>query len=243
MQLRIWHKVLRFRSLLSCSTPDTLPRTSGSVVPRLNQFETLENRFHANMDQIDHFFAQYPEFDYDRQASSPKEFYRMCDHFGWIRDHNNQYPTERNEAREAFREAMVESFNDRFGTDVNDKKAWEGICHLLKVDPLPNSVKDMKEVRPFPTLCFTADTFKLVKATHVNLSDLLDGGRSGAEVRVFDSEARLAAYTIEEERFFPKEEAYAGGVLRFLLREIIGTYLGHRQRRGRGKYRARGTRR
>lgn len=71
----------------------------------------------------------------------------------------------------------------------------------------------------------------------MNLSDLLDGGRSGAEVQVFDSEASLAAYTVEEGRFFPKEEAYAGGVLRFLLRKITGTYLGHRQRRGRGKHR------
>jgi hypothetical protein len=36
----------------------------------------------------------------------------------------------------------------------------------------------------------------------------------------------LAEYTIEEGRFFPKLEAYAGGVLRYLLREITGEYKG-----------------
>ena len=79
-----------------------------------------------------------------------------------------------------------------------------------------------------------------MKNIHVNLSDLLDGGRSGAEVQTFDSQKELAAYTISEGRFFPKEQAYAGGVLRYLLREILGTYQGHKgeiskRKRGCGK--------
>ena len=47
-------------------------------------------------------------------------------HFSWVKDHNNQYPTERIEAREAFREAMAVSFNGCFGMDVNDEKALHG---------------------------------------------------------------------------------------------------------------------
>lgn len=72
----------------------------------------------------------------------------------------------------------------------------------------------------------------------MNLSDLLDGGRSGAEVEIFDTQEELAAYTISEGRFFPRDEAYAGGVLRYLLREIVGTYQGQRgeaSKRNRGR--------
>ena len=99
------------------------------------------------MDEIDEFFSRHPSFDYNRSASSPKEFYRMCDSFGWVKDAEGHYPPERIEAYEAFTEAMVKSFNHRFGTDVHDEKSWEGICHLLSVDPLPDGVTTMKKVR------------------------------------------------------------------------------------------------
>ncbi|EXJ53495.1 uncharacterized protein A1O5_13271 [Cladophialophora psammophila CBS 110553] len=119
------------------------------------------------MDPIDHFFADYPSFDYNRSASSPQEFYRMCDHFHWVKDRRGDYPQERIDAHEAFRLAMVEAFNHNFGTNVDDKTSWESICYLLRIEPLPEDVAEMK---------------KLVKSTHVNLSDLLDSGRSGAKV-------------------------------------------------------------
>ena len=70
----------------------------------------------------------------------------MCDRFGWTKDNHGFYPQERNEAHEAFRKAMVESFNERFGTDVNDRGAWDAICDLLSIQPLPNSVNKMKQV-------------------------------------------------------------------------------------------------
>jgi len=55
--------------------------------------------------------------------------------------------------------------------------------------------------------------------THVNLVDLVtnDPGRA----RVFESEKQLSAYTRLNERFFPKENAYAGELLRYLLRHIL----------------------
>ena len=189
------------------------------------------------MDSIDDFFAQFPAFDYNRAASSPREFYRMCDFLGWIKDGRGHYPRQRVEAHAALREAMIESFNNRFGTDVNDRKAWEGICDLLGKEPLPETVKDMKEVSISRYhIAVFSDAPKLVKSTHVNLSDLLDAGRSGGKAHIFQTEADLAAYTIREGRFFPKDEAYAGGVLKYLLREIIGKYRGHKGRRkGKGK--------
>ena len=77
--------------------------------------------------------------------------------------------------------------------------------------------------------------------THVNLSDLLDTTRQGTRVYVFASEEELRVYTKESGRIFPKEYAYAGGLLKYLLRQIFGTYHGQRGkkgfRRGRGEKR------
>ena len=76
--------------------------------------------------------------------------------------------------------------------------------------------------------------------THVNLSDLLDTTRQGTRVHVFAAEKDLRVYTQSTGRIFPKEEAYEGGLLKYLLREIYGTYHGKRgkggfSRRGRGR--------
>lgn len=64
--------------------------------------------------------------------------------------------------------------------------------------------------------------------THVNLSDLLDSTRQGTRPHVFGSEEELRVYTKSTGRVFPREEAYAGGLLKYLLREIFGTYHGNR---------------
>ena len=67
---------------------------------------------------------------------------------------------------------------------------------------------------------------------NVNLSDLLDTTRQGTRVHVFASEEELRVYTKKIGRIFPKEEAYAGGLLKYLLREIFGTYYGKRGKNG-----------
>jgi hypothetical protein len=43
---------------------------------------------------------------------------------------------------------------------------------------------------------------------------------------VFDSVEELREYTLGTRKIFPNEEAYAGGLLKFLSREITGKYLG-----------------
>ena len=67
--------------------------------------------------------------------------------------------------------------------------------------------------------------------THVNLCDLLDTTRQRSKVQVFASEHDLREYTKRTGKIFPLEEAYAGGLLKFLLREITGTYRGNRRLR------------
>ncbi|KAB8213266.1 hypothetical protein BDV33DRAFT_210382 [Aspergillus novoparasiticus] len=65
-----------------------------------------------------------------------------------------------------------------------------------------------------------------VVQTYVNLVDLLQSIRAGSPVEAFSTLEDLRAYTIENGRYFPKEEAYEGGLLRFLLREIHNEYKG-----------------
>ena len=56
-----------------------------------------------------------------------------------------------------------------------------------------------------------------MEKTHVNLVDLVDRPNN---VKVFATEVALSNYTKEERKIFPKENAYAGGLLRYLLRHI-----------------------
>lgn len=73
---------------------------------------------------------------------------------------------------------------------------------------------------------------KAVIQTHVNLCDLLDSSRQHSRVRIFSSELELRWFTIRTGNFFPREHAYAGGLLKYLLREITGEYLGSRVQGG-----------
>ena len=67
--------------------------------------------------------------------------------------------------------------------------------------------------------------------THVNIVDLLERKESGGPVRNFSSESELSAYTIATAKYFPRDNAYAGGLLRFLLRQIKNPGAGRRRYR------------
>jgi hypothetical protein len=58
-----------------------------------------------------------------------------------------------------------------------------------------------------------------VLTKHVNLVDLVQGDKM--EVEIFETEKDLSEYTIQTNKFFPKEDAADGGVLRALRRRIF----------------------
>ena len=58
-----------------------------------------------------------------------------------------------------------------------------------------------------------------VSTKHVNLVDLVQGFREN--IPIFESEKELSEYTKETKKFFPKEDAVDGGVLRALRRHIL----------------------
>jgi len=57
---------------------------------------------------------------------------------------------------------------------------------------------------------------KIVTSTHVNLIDLIDGG----DVRTFQTVVELSKYTKRQKKFFPRNNANAGNLLKYLLRHI-----------------------
>lgn len=65
-----------------------------------------------------------------------------------------------------------------------------------------------------------------------------------ASIRIFPTLEELVAYTVNTEKYFPKENAMAGGVLKYLLRPILNPYNGQREDgRGRGRRGGRGRQR
>jgi hypothetical protein len=63
------------------------------------------------------------------------------------------------------------------------------------------------------------DLLQAVQKKHVNLVDLVEGSKT--EVRIFKTEQELSEYTRETGKFFPKEDAADGGILRALRRHIL----------------------
>ena len=59
---------------------------------------------------------------------------------------------ERDDAREDFRRAMVLDFNETFGVDVNNLTSWQKLCSILRVDPIPDHIKDCRSVSCCPVL-------------------------------------------------------------------------------------------
>lgn len=61
----------------------------------------------------------------------------------------------------------------------------------------------------------------MFKGKFVNLVDLVDTGNTGECASQFSTLEGLKEYTIATGKFFPKESAYAGGMLKLLLRELL----------------------
>jgi len=149
----------------------------------------------------------------------------MCKQFHWKRDKDN-HSSEREAAYQLLRDAMTKQFNEIYGTDADSLNAWQNLCRVLDISPIPENLKGCRET---------------VMNTHVNLVDLTE--RKGQHVTKFSSETELSEYTQEEKKYFPKENAHAGGLLKYLLRQIFdpsssnrgvshrGGHVGRRNRR------------
>jgi hypothetical protein len=169
---------------------------------------------------LERFFSKYPNFQFQPLNSPVVEFDRLCKLHRWKRRN-----TERELAHEAFHIAMKMEFDDLYGSDVHDIKNWHKLCHVLRISPVPDTLRECRAVshQSSEPLCdWSTKTSSLIQAVvkkHVNLVDLVHGSK--VEVRIFKTEKQLSEYTIATGKFFPKESAKDGGVLRALRRQIL----------------------
>ncbi len=170
------------------------------------------------MEPLESFFANYPNFTYDSSAPARSEFRRLCQAQQW-----GQNSAQRDSARSRFRTALILQFNAAYGDDLD---GWHAMMIHMGVDPLPDTISACKKVliySPFEVSSSpTSHSTQIVKGLFVNLVDLVDvRGDPTQTVTLFESEKALSKYTKRTDKFFPKDEAKAGGILKFLLRQIM----------------------
>ncbi|KAG8738748.1 hypothetical protein FRC10_006512 [Ceratobasidium sp. 414] len=186
------------------SAPKVVPLAPNKrASPRIAK-QQAESESESKSDPRSHlkaFFANYPNFNYDPARPTMDEFYRMCD-----RTWPDREDPRRDVARNGIRDALTRQFNDIYGTDERSLTAWKELCSVLQLRDIPDELNACRE---------------LVRSTYVNIIDLVDARVTKVHVRHFGSEKELSEYTMRTGKYFPKENAYAGGLLKFLLRHII----------------------
>ncbi|KAI5837647.1 hypothetical protein DFP73DRAFT_311546 [Morchella snyderi] len=151
------------------------------------------------------FFAQYPTFTRAPASDLVTSFKALSVSQAWT-------PGAKRTAKKSFQTAMVQEFNNRYGTNEKDLKSWRNLCRVFGIaeDEIPESIKKCK---------------KKIAKIHVNLVDLIElpphstGPVTAA--RIFPTLKALKEYTKKTGKYFPREEAKAGGILKALLRKLL----------------------
>ncbi|CAE6444618.1 unnamed protein product [Rhizoctonia solani] len=187
------------------TAPKEKAKASKKKKPSHRQKKQFQAKYRTHLEA---FFAQpeYEGFDYDPTKPYMQQFYRMTNHFGWDSKGTEEQKQKFQAAREGINKASVLQFNEIFGTDKKSVTAWRNLCSVLDVAYIPKSRFRCQEV---------------IRSLYVNICDLLDSPALGTRVKKFDSEEELSVYTKRTGKFFPLEDAHAGGLLRFLLRQVL----------------------
>ncbi|KAG8754328.1 hypothetical protein FRC11_006710 [Ceratobasidium sp. 423] len=155
------------------------------------------------------FFDKYDDFDYQPTEPVMEEFYRMCDYYRWssAKDANKQFiDPDREMASRSFKDALTVQFNAIYGTDENSLVGWQNLCVVLNLKDVPEELDDCRD---------------LVHSMFVNIIDLVEVPVTLRFVEHFKTEMALSKYTKRHGKYFPLDNAYAGGLLKFLLRRIM----------------------
>jgi hypothetical protein len=91
-------------------------------------------------DFIAKFFAGYPRFHYHPSSPVWKQFYRMAGLLKWDKDTTDG-------ARQKLQDALTLQFNSMYGTDVEDIKNWQLLCHVLGIAPVSENLDECRHVR------------------------------------------------------------------------------------------------
>ncbi|KAJ3997377.1 hypothetical protein F5050DRAFT_1435198 [Lentinula boryana] len=156
---------------------------------------------------IQAFFEHYGLFDYNPARETMAQFWELCDLYNWDGESD-----ERKEALAEIRGAIAQQFNAFYGSDAESLNGWHSLYQALQIADIPDTVQGCKD---------------MIETIHVNICDLVDHKEDVPKKH--RTEAELAEYSRRTGKIYPRENAYAGGLLRFLLRQITGEYHGRRR--------------
>jgi hypothetical protein len=91
---------------------------------------------------LETFFSQYTKFQYLPLNSPVGEFKRLCEEHTW----GKRSEKKKKDAREKFNVAIKQEFGDLYGSNEKDVKNWHKLCHVLRIDPVPNKLQDCRDV-------------------------------------------------------------------------------------------------
>jgi hypothetical protein len=166
--------------------------------------------------KMERFFQDVTERKFDPSQRTMAQFQRAVN--GNCVDRQT-----RKEWRSGLVNTVADVFNDAFGTEVNLEN-MQKLCRLLRCRDIPDTLWECKEARPSAfslTQLTTHHGFvQIIGRSHVNIFNFLDAELGKFPVQIFETEEELAKYTRKTEQFFPRSNSVAGGLLRFLLRQI-----------------------
>jgi hypothetical protein len=97
--------------------------------------------FEKKKPPLKNFFSRYSKFQYEPRNSPISEFNRLCKEYHWKRD-----SAEKIDARRDFEVAIKKEFDSLYGSDENDINNWYKLCHVLRIDPVPDTLKECRVV-------------------------------------------------------------------------------------------------
>ncbi|KAG8769066.1 hypothetical protein FRC12_005188 [Ceratobasidium sp. 428] len=175
-------------------------RIAGRRFASSNTGSTPDNDTNISKKTFAHFaafFARFPFFNYDPSQSFSKQFKTLKKTPQW-KENTGRQPIN-------YKLALVLQFNETYGTDQNDTASWQNLCRVLQIEDVPEDITSCK---------------KIVKSTHVNFVDLVEMPNTQRPVKHFKSCVSLSWYSKKKDKIFPRDEAKAGGILKYLLRPI-----------------------
>ncbi|KAK0480932.1 hypothetical protein IW261DRAFT_1334956, partial [Armillaria novae-zelandiae] len=182
-------------------------RTNRKIYPKENAkagglLKTHVNPPAATVTPIQAFFAQHPGFSYDPSGETMQQFWSMMRQFGWT----SKGDLRKTEALSGIQDAIAQQFNDIYGGNATDLAAWQRLWEMVGEGDMPTDIN----------ACRAA-----IKRVFVNICDLVDYPATRVPPPRFPTLDELAEYSRDNGKIYPKQNAYAGGLLQFLLRKLL----------------------
>ena len=117
------------------------------IRPNFRLISSTSVRYKKNTNQarqespIEVFFAKHPEFNHNINGQVWDEFNALCVHYKW-----KDSDIKKDQARHAFKKALVAEFQKLYGTNSKSIQAWKTLCKAIRISPIPDDIKECREV-------------------------------------------------------------------------------------------------